>query len=79
MSFTSNPSFQALMDHLALFSQAALCLDLFSLLLGTADLEDGDLFQLAVHLFKLAQKHGQWDVDYAVRLLYCPSAITRPS
>jgi hypothetical protein len=67
------------MDHLGLFSQAALCLDLFSLLLGTADLEDGDLFQLAVHLFKLAQKHGQWDVDYAVRLLYCPSANTRPS
>ena len=47
--------------------QASSCLDLFSVLITTADMNDARLFQLAIHLFHLAQKQtGQHDPDYAV-------------
>lgn len=50
--------------------QASYCLDLFSLLITTADMNDPSLFQLAIHLFHLARKQtGQHDLDYAKRLL----------
>jgi len=50
--------------------QASSCLDLFSVLITTADMNDARLFQLAIHLFHLAQKQtGQHDPDYAKRLL----------
>nr|CAH0100443.1 unnamed protein product [Daphnia galeata] len=50
--------------------QACLCLDVFSLLIESADLNaEPSLSQLAAQLYHLARKHNQWDADYAVRLL----------
>nr|SVE72817.1 EOG090X02HV [Ceriodaphnia reticulata] len=50
--------------------QATLCLDLFSLLIESADLgAEPSLLQLATQLYHLARKHNQYDVDYAGRLL----------
>nr|SVE89762.1 EOG090X02HV [Daphnia sinensis] len=46
--------------------QASLCLELFSLLIESADLKaEPSLTQLAAKLFLLARKHNQWDADYA--------------
>nr|SVE69681.1 EOG090X02HV [Eubosmina coregoni] len=49
--------------------QATLCLDVFSLLMGSADLDQPHLLQLAAQLYRTAVKHGQLDRDYAARLL----------
>lgn len=50
-----------------LLIQASLCLDLFSLLIESADLDaEPSLSQLAAQLYHLARKHNQWDADYAV-------------
>lgn len=60
--------------------QSNACLDLFSVLLDSADLEaEPDLAKLAVKLFYLARKHHQHDADYAVSgrvmLVYYVSSI----
>lgn len=47
--------------------QSNACLDLFSVLIDSADLEaEPSLAKLAVKLFYLARKHNQHDADYAV-------------
>nr|SVE75004.1 EOG090X02HV [Daphnia dolichocephala] len=55
--------------------QASLALDLFSLLIESADIEaEPSLCQLAVQLYLLARKHNQWDGDYAVSCTGHPHA-----
>ena len=55
--------------------QSTACLELFSVLIDSADLEaEPSLAKLAVKLFYLARKHNQHDPDYAVSS--CVTSLT---